>query len=163
MDRGGSRLAARFRKAVEDQDQSKRKQQEATRRTAEAARAARAELLRDLASLARDIGVLQVSEGSDGLTLRYRERYLHFAPDGDGDRVRVEFEGMGDEEHHLYRQAELGDRWVHAKRKRFRDDRVPLFDQGIEDLLVRGLGLPKPSEDAPAPAAAPEDAGKKRL
>src|SRR5207253_9038681 len=132
---------------------------DSARRAREAAQAARTQLLHDLAAIGREIGVLQVTEDKDGVLMRFRERYLHFGPEGDGDRVRIDFEGMGDEENSLYRQAELGDRWVHSRRRRSREDRAPLFDQGLEDLLVRGLGLPKPGTDAPPP----EDPGKKRL
>jgi hypothetical protein len=163
MDRGGSRLAARFRKAVLDQDDSRNKQEDSARRAREAAQAARLQLLADLASIGREIGALRVEEGKDGLTLRFRERYLHFGPEGDGDRVRVEFEGMGDEENALYRQAELGDKWVHSRRRRGREDRAPLFDQGLEDLLVRGLGLPKPGSAPDADPASASDPGRKRL
>lgn len=162
MDRGGSRLAARFRKAVLDQDDDRQRQEDAARRAREAAQAARAQLLEELAAIGREIGALQVTEDADGVLLRFRERYLHFGPVGDADRVRVEFEGMGDEENTLYRQAELGDRWVHARRRRAREDRAPLFDQGLEDLLVRGLGLPRPGEDVPVVDSA-SDPSKKRL
>lgn len=144
-----SRLAARFRKAVQSDEQARQSEQDAARLAAEAARAARDALLTELAEIAREIGVLEVQRGSDGLTLRYRERTLHLAPAASGDVV-VEVEGAGDEEHRLFRQPELGDRWVYSRKRRFnREDRVPLFDQGLEDLLVRGLGLPRPGDDEP--------------
>lgn len=156
-----SRLAARFKKAVEDRDAARRQSEEAAKKANAEAQAARSELMRDLATLAREIGSLQVKPDGDGLTLRYGERYLHFAPVGDQDRVRIEFEGMGDEEHVLFRQAELGHRWVYSRQRRFRDDRMPLFDAGIEELLVRGLGLPPPSDDLPPPE--PSTAARKKL
>jgi hypothetical protein len=81
------------------------------------------------------------------VTLRYEDRYVHFAPVGDLDRVTVEFEGMGDEKHALYREAQLGDRWVWSVTMRRRDDRKPFFDEGLEALLIRALGLPEPSDD----------------
>jgi hypothetical protein len=162
-----SRLAARFRKAVEDRDAARRQAEEAAKKATEEASAARAELLRDLATLAREIGSLVVKPEGDGLTLRYGERYLHFGPSGEGDRVRIEFEGMGDEEHVLYRQSELGHRWVYSRQRRFREDRIPLFDAGIEDLLVRGLGLPPPGDDPmgddPIVEPAPAGPGRKKL
>ena len=165
MDGRVSRLAARFRKAVLDRDEARKQAEDDARRAAEEARAARARLFTDLVVLAREIGVLRVEPEEGGLTLRFGERYLHFAAEGDGDRVRIEFEGMGDEEHALYRQAELGGRWVHHRRRNLsgklraagappglhRDDRVPFFDVGLEDLLVRGLGMPKPGDDEPEP------------
>ena len=151
-----SRLADRFRRAVEDEQAAEAESARAAAAATERASLARDELLGDLDALARGIGFLAVQRGNEGLTLRYRERYLHFAPIGDGD-LRVEFEGTGDDEHRLYRQAELGNRWVLLRRRRFREDRVPLFDQGIEDLLVNALGLPRPSDD-PGDAG-PSDAG----
>jgi hypothetical protein len=142
-----SRLAARFRKAVQSEEESKRERADASRRAQDEARVARDQLLVELAGIARDIGVLQVQRSRDGLTLRYGERYLHLAPHGDGD-IHVEFEGQGDEQHSLIRQPELGHRWVWIRRRRFnREDRLPLFDQGLEELLVRGLGLPRPGDD----------------
>lgn len=150
MDGRGSRLAARFRKAVQDEQSARRDAEQEARRRLEEARAAREALLAELATLVREIGVVEVRPGPDGLTLRYRERHVHLAPKGDQDRIDVEFDGQGDEQHWLYRQAELGGRWVYARKRRHRDDRLPLYDAGLEELLVRGLGLPPPAADAPA-------------
>lgn len=144
-----SRLAARFRKAVEDRDAAHRQSEETAKKAAADAQRARTELLGDLTALAREIGSLSVAPDGDGITIRYGERYLHLAPKGDHDQVLIEFEGMGDEEHVLYRQSELGNRWVYSRQRRFRQDRMPLFDAGLEELLVRGLGLPKPGDDPP--------------
>jgi hypothetical protein len=66
--------------------------------------------------------------------------------DGDGERVKLAYEGLAPEEGTLFRQPELGQRWVLFRKRGARESRVPLFDQGIEDLLVRVLGLPKPTE-----------------
>jgi hypothetical protein len=147
----GSRLAARFRQAVTDREAERRRAEDEAARAMEQARRARTELLADLRAFAREIGAVEAVPDGDGLTLRYGERFVHFEPEGDRDRVRVEVEGAGDEEHYLYRQPELGDRWVYARRRRLREDRMPLFDQGLEDLLVRGLGLPPPADVAPDP------------
>ncbi len=140
-----SRLGSRFKRAVEQAEDAKEQRQRSAAEVERQARLARAELFAELESLASEIGVLTVQRTKQGLTLRYRERYLHFAPEGVGD-VLVEFEGTGDDEHRLYREAELGQRWVHHHKRRFRELRVPLFDQGLEELLVTGLGLPRPDE-----------------
>lgn len=167
MDGRVSRLAARFKKAVRDESQARRDAEDAAARAGESARRARTALLAELLELAEQIGAVRASREGDGVTLRYGERYLHFEPEGDHDRVTVEFEGAGDEVHYLYRQAELGDRWVYVRQKRFRDDRVPLYDAGIEELLVRGLGMPRPGEDAgdddPNDGGPAEASGRKRL
>ncbi len=143
-----SGLAARFRKAVEVDQQARQESEDAQKRAIEAARAARDALIADLESLGREIGFLSVRREQGGLTLRYQERYLRFEPSGDTEVV-VEFEGTGDDRHRLFRQAELGNRWVYSCKRRFREDRVPLFDQGIEELLVTALGLPRPEEEPP--------------
>ncbi|MEO0605815.1 MAG: hypothetical protein AAF211_30565 [Myxococcota bacterium] len=155
-----SRLGSRFKRAVEKAEDAREQGQRSAQEAERQARLARAELFADLESLGKEIGVLTVQRTKQGLTLRYRERYLHFAPDGIGDVV-VEFEGTGDDVHRLYREAELGDRWVHHCKRRFRDLRVPLFDQGIEDLLVDALGLPRP-DDEPDPEPGPTDDGPPR-
>lgn len=140
-----SRLASRFRKAVEKAEDAKQQTERSAKAAEARAKEARDELFDELEALGNDIGFLTVQRRKQGLTLRYQERYLHFAPDGVGD-VTVEFEGTGDDTHRLYREAELGDRWVHLRKRRVRELRVPLFDQGIEELLVDALGLPRPDE-----------------
>lgn len=146
MENRGSRLAARFRQAVSEQEQAKQQaEQQRALATAEAQRA-RAELLVELEAFGREIGVVRVARQGEALTLRYGERYVQFEPNGDQDRLSVTIEGVKDEELWLFRQPELGNRWVAVRRRRSREDRVPLFDQGLEDLLVRGLGLPAPTD-----------------
>ena len=146
MSERSSRLAARFRRAVQRDQSTRARQAEQAQQAAEASRAAREALLEDLRGLAGDMGFLTVERSRDGLTLRYGERFVHFAPIGEGD-LEVEVEGTGDTVHRLYRQAELGNRWVYLRRRGRREDRLPLFDQGLEELLVNGLGLPRPSDD----------------
>ena len=155
MEGRGSRLAARFRKAVDDRDALQRQAEEAARTAAEDARSARQRLLSDLEGIARDIGDIEVTRPSGGLQLRHRGRVLGFVAKGDTDRIDVTLDAASDGEHWLYRQQELGARWVYARKRGVRDDRVPLFDQGLEDLLVRGLGLPPPSPDGAPPAEPP--------
>ncbi len=149
----GSRLAARFRQAVEREEATRRREEELRQRALDEGRAARETLLKELAEIGRGIGVLSVAQDASGLALKYRDRRLQFLRDGEGDRVRLAWEGLADgEEHWLYRQSELGNRWVYARRKKPRDDRLPLFDQGLEELLVRVLGLPRPGEEDVPPA-----------
>ena len=147
MDGFGSRLAARFKKAVEREEATRRREQEERQRVLDEGRAARERLLAELAAMGRAIGVVTVTLDDVALTLGLGARKLRFTRDGDGERVRLAWEGMADgEEHWLYRQAELGSRWVYARRRRGREDRVPLLDQGLEELLVKVLGLPAPGD-----------------
>ncbi len=149
MEGRGSRLAARFRKAVEDREAARRQAEEAARAAAEDARAARVRVLNDLESIARDIGSIDVARvpPPPALELRLQGRTMRFTPAGDADRVDIAMEDAAGEEHWLYRQAELGQRWVYARKRRGKEDRVPLFDLGLEELLVRALGLPRPAEE----------------
>jgi hypothetical protein len=159
MDGRGSRLAARFRQAVDDREALRRQAEESARAAAEDARSARQRLLADIEQIARDIGSIDVSRPSGALQLRLKGRVLGFAAaKGDGDRIDVTVDLPSDGEHWLYRQQELGARWVYAHKRGVRDDRVPLFDQGLEELLVRGLGLPPPTPEA---SPAPEPLSKK--
>ena len=81
-----------------------------------------------------------------GITFKHAGRYLHFGRDGDGERVKLSWDGLAPEEATLGRQPELADRWILTRKRGAREVRLPLFDQGLEELLVRVLGLPKPSE-----------------
>jgi hypothetical protein len=164
MEGRGSRLAARFRKAVEDRDAARRQAEEAARAAAEDARAARLRVLGDLESIARDIGNIEVSRSGTppALHLKLQGRTLTFTPVGDADRVDIGIQDAAGEEHWLYRQAELGQRWVYARKRRGKEDRVPLFDLGLEEVLVRGLALPRPEEGA-AEGEEEEEERKKRL
>lgn len=172
MEGRGSRLAARFRKAVEDRDTARRQAEEAARAAAEDARAARTRVLSDLETIARDIGSIDVARVPPPgrlppdappapLQLRLHGRALLFTPQGDADRIDVAIEDAAGEEHWLYRQAELGQRWVYARKRRGKEDRVPLFDLGLEELLIRALGLPRPEEEVEE--VEEREAGKKTL
>lgn len=156
MARRGQELAGRFNRVLHALEQrAERERQEREQRLAEG-REARRELLDDLGAFAEAVGHLQVQAKShdQGLTLRYRDRFLHFVPQGEGERLRVEFSGAEGEEHRLYREPELGNRWVWVSKRGNREDRLPLFDAGLEALVVRALSLPTPADmPAPEPAA----------
>ena len=160
MGERGRNLAARFKRALDvEKTEHRRREEDRERRLAEARRE-RAGLLEDLAAIGEAIGHIAVQRDDGAVTFRHAERYLHFEPMGEGERVRVEFEGSKGEEHRLYREAELGNRWVWVLRRQGREDRLPLFDAGLEELLVLALGLPRPGEVAASarPTATLEDA-----
>lgn len=144
MDGPSSKLAARFRRALETEEQRRQRERADEERAREDGRRAREALLDQLRALAVEIG-LQCEASASGLTLRHGAAYLHLQRDGDGERVRLVHEGMA-EEAVLFRQPELAHRWILLRKRGAREVRVPLFDQGVEDLLVRVLGLPKPGE-----------------
>ncbi|MFT4623772.1 MAG: hypothetical protein ACI8PZ_002428 [Myxococcota bacterium] len=153
MRRKGADLAARFRRAIRSDRDEKVEQERARDRALEAARAARGALLEELAAFAEAVGFLEVVTRGEALVVRYSDdvvREIVFTPSGDADRVQVGFTGQPAHEHHeLYRQPELGDLWVWSIRRVRREDRLPLFDAGLEELLVRGLNLPRPGDSEP--------------
>lgn len=142
----GIELGRRFKLALDDQAlQREREEQERKRRLAEA-REARKLLLGDLAAFGQEVGHLTVKTRGDGLVLRYGERSVTLEPMGGGDRIKVRFDGQGEGEHRLYREPALQLRWVYAVRTSHgADNRVLLFDDGLEELMVTALGLPRPS------------------
>jgi hypothetical protein len=143
------------------EEQRKRDEDARAKRLLEA-QGARAELLDNLGAFAEAVGHLKVQAKShdEGLTIRYLDQFIHFVPKGEGDRVEVIFGGSDGQEHRLYREPELNNRWIWVASQGGREDRLPLFDQGLEELLVRGLDLPRPAEgmdDVPVDTATLED------
>lgn len=145
----GRSLADRFRRAVEG-DAARRAREEAEEQgRRERASAARAALFRDLAGFADGVGVVQARPLEAGLALVYGARELRFVAVGDGDAVEVGWLDMDPEEsHRLFLEERLGGAWVWARKRRMRprEDQTLLWDAGLEELLVIGLGLPRPDE-----------------
>ncbi len=167
MERKPMGLAARFRQALADAEQGRRTAAEREAAALEEAQRARDTLFADLEGFAKDTGFVAARRDPDGVMLRYRHRWLQFTAVGESGAVKVTFEPMGEEDHRLYREPALQDRWVWVARRRTIEDRVPLFDKGLEELLVRALGLPRPGDAAPVsrpePVVAEEPKVKKKL
>lgn len=177
MGRRGSDLAARFRNALDSAEVERRRKEEERQRRLAAGREERDQLLDDLAEFGEAVGHIAVQKHDGGVTFRLNDRFLHFEPMGEGDRVRITYDDVGDDEHRLYREESLDHKWVWAMRRRGREDRLPLFDNGLEELMVMALKLPRPGESTPAALAGPtlddavpsskapepSDADKKRL
>lgn len=139
----GSGLAARFRQAVESEaEAAKRREREHAAREAAAVAAATA-LLGELAAFGRELGFAQVHSDASGVRLRHGGRELVFWS-GEAGQVWAGSAEKTDDRYRLYREAALDDRWVMAFRHRGQETRLPLFDQGLEELLVAVLGLPRP-------------------
>jgi len=158
----GSGLAARFRRAVEARERAHQLEDEQRVDRRREAVEARANFLARVSEFGEETGFIDVRADKDGVTLRFEDRFIHFAPQGDLDRVRVEFDGMGDERHILYREAHLDDRWVWSVTRRSREDLKPFFDEGLEALLIRALGLPSPADVDDEPEA-PSDSRSRSL
>ena len=147
MRRKGSGLADRFRRAVESEEQARKREDEDRQRRQLAAQAARETLFRDLLEFARALGFINAGLSGGALSMRHGDREVRFLPVGDSDRVEVDWEQQAEgERHQLYREANLNHRWVWVFTRRTREDRLPLFDDGLEEILVRGLGLPRPDD-----------------
>jgi len=147
-------LIARFRRAVQSEEQAQREQQQAAERARARALADRAELLRELAEMGRELAlgpVRHAQPGQEGevVTLTRGDRTLSFTADDPEERVEVavSFEGQGDEMFRLYREPQLEERWVLSFTRRGRAHRLPLFDVGLEELLILALDLPRPSDE----------------
>jgi hypothetical protein len=158
LDGKGSHLAERLKSAIEQSDTERDSRSEALQRRAEEGARARQALLEDLEQFAQAVGHVAVVRDDLGVSMRYRERALRFEPMGEGDRVRVTVEGWGNTtEHRVFRERDLADRWVLAYKKYGRDEKMPLFERGLEELMVGGLGLPRP-EPEPERAMSPRTA-----
>jgi len=143
-----SGLAARLREAVE-REEGKRTAGEKERLAGlERARQARSELFEELEQLGEELGFVGVARSTDRLRFSRADRWLEFIEDGAGDAVVLDFEGRSkDSVNRLYREAALEDRWVWVRSGRGKEDRLLLFDQGLELLLVHALDLPSPDRE----------------
>ena len=144
----GRDLASRFRDAIDRQQDERKLADQAREQRLEEARQARSALLQDVLGVMKSIGVIEITELEEGgFECRFEGRLLVFKPTGNGDRVEIEWcadapsRGFS---HDLYREEELGRRWVYRRIRPGQDDRLPLFDAGLEAILVQGLGLPEP-------------------
>lgn len=141
----GDDLAKRFKAALDDEARARAREDEARRIREEEGARALAELFGQLEAFAGAVGHLACQRDDLGVTLRYGLRGVRIEAEGDtGDRARVVLEGWpSTTDHRLYREAALGDRWVLLYRKHGHEQRIPLFDQGLEDLMTEALGLPR--------------------
>ncbi|HMV68532.1 MAG TPA: hypothetical protein PKA64_16905, partial [Myxococcota bacterium] len=129
---------------------------EARRRRRDEGEAARAELFDALARFAAESGAVTATRDGAQLVWTAGGREVRFDPVGPGDGVKVAWREGWAREGRLTRQAELGDRWVLSTGAAGVEERVMLVEAGLVRLMVRGLGLPEPGDDAaPAREVAP--------
>ena len=145
MGRRGRDLAQRFKRAVHAQALEAAELQAAEARERERKQALRTDLLNELEAFAHEIGVLEVRWDSESLVLGYGERTLSLVPVGDADVLEVTSQEVPeDHRHRLYLELRIGELWVWEWMRGHRVDREPLWDVGLEHLLVEHLGLPAP-------------------
>ncbi len=147
-------LADRFKRALDKgEDERARDRQAAERRAAEE-EAARTLLLDQLSEFAEAVGHVSFRRSAEGLVLRRGERGLRFLVEGNAG-LKVQVEGWpAASDHSLAREAALGDRWVLSFVKHGQTEKMPLFDRGLEELMVQGLGLPRPDAEPERPLGA---------
>ena len=144
MSSRGMELGRRFKAALDDLELQRQQEEEERKRRLAEGRVARQKLLAELDVFAREVGHLGVKSRGDGLELRFGDRSVFFDSMGGSDRIKVRYDGQGEGEHRLYREPALQMRWVYAVRTPHGDNRVLLFDDGLEELMVTALGLPRP-------------------
>jgi hypothetical protein len=134
-------LADRFRKALEDQEAAIDVAR--TRPLLDVAEA-RAALFARLTSFAGLVQQIEARPSEDALRLVFGERAVCFTATNAG--VKVTYEGWPlTETHTAWPEPALDGRWVLEFRRLGRVEQMPLFERGLEELLVHGLGLPRPS------------------
>lgn len=131
-------------------DAAERSQESSNNHAASAeARKRRAALLADLARFGRAVEHLDVREGPVGLLLRRGPRVLHFMPLGPADVVAVRGSDLVTGNHRLVWHPDH-DGWAWGVFNRDHLERyLPLFDEGLEELVHRVLHLPEPPRDLP--------------
>jgi hypothetical protein len=151
-ERRGSKLAERMKARLEEEEAERARAIAERERGLARGRAARDELFEDLESFAAVVGHLACARQGESLVIRRGDRFLECAPMGEGDRVRLTFSGSEGHDHRLYREAALDNRWVWSFTRPHRgEERLPLFDVGLEELLVLALEMPRVTEEEADP------------
>ena len=152
--RRGGKLAERMQRKLEEEEVRKAREEEARQAVLARARAERERLFEDLEAFAGVLDSVHCGQHGEALVLRRGERFVQFEPMGTAERVRVSFTGSEGEDHRFYQEANLSNRWVWAHSgKRRSEERVPLFDEGLERLMVRALELPPVLGSDPVPSS----------
>lgn len=144
MDFDNSRLASRLRDALEEQEAADVAAREAAARIAEEGGAARLALLDGLARFAGAIGHVEVERiGAGGVLLRRGLVSMAFEPEVEGSGVRVAWDRAPHRTHRVVRELQLQGRWVWEETFAGRTERRPFDEKALEELLARGLDLPR--------------------
>ena len=134
-------LADRFRKALEDQEIEQRT---TPRRPSVDVDEARAALFDRLAVFAGRVQAIEARRSEDALLLSSGGRGVRFRATDAG--LVVTYEGWPvAETHAAWPEPALDGRWVLEFHRLGRVEQLPMFDRGLEELLVHGLGLPRPA------------------
>jgi hypothetical protein len=149
-----SRLAQRFRAAIQQEAAAQRIAAEQERLERERLEGLRGQLLDDLAAFGAEVGSFRVERGEGVVTLRFQDRSLRFEAVGERGKVKVEGDGL-DGENKLFMQDPLG-RWVWSREDRYgREHREVLFDSGLEKLVSVVMEIAPLAEEEMSVSAAP--------
>jgi hypothetical protein len=125
-------------------------------------------LFTELEAFASATGLAEHRRVDEELQLRVGPLSVSFHHRDSEGRIELTWTEQRDGEAiELYREQALGNRWIWVHRFRGKETRLPLFDKGLEVLMVSCLGLPDPepeqaSVEAHADAATPSTVGRKR-
>lgn len=145
MEPRGSRLAGRLKEAQTGGAEAA--QPDPAEPPPQSGEEARADLFAALEGFAGELG-LPSRKDEDSLVIVQKEREVRLHATDNPNRLRVVLDQLGYvREHELARDRALSWRWVLHFKKHGRVERMPLFDQGLEELMVEGLGLPRPKSD----------------
>lgn len=134
-------LADRFRRALEDQEVEI--QSKPIRPSVDVAEA-RDALFQRLQAFAQQVQQIEAREAENSLLLSFGGRGVRFYPSEEG--VIVTYEGWPvAETHRAWPERALDGRWVLEFHRLGRVEQLPMFERGLEELLVHGLGLPRPA------------------
>ncbi len=147
-----SKLATRYTKALDAVYAAQEKAEEARRAWLAEAATHRAALLVELGELADAIGAVTVTRQPGRLALDYGARHLTFLEAEDGDTLDVMYPAAGDVSVVVGPQGQ----WSLVDD----GDATDFIPDGLERLLISGLGLPDP--DAPVVAEVEEGAAAGR-
>lgn len=161
-------LAARLNAAVDLESKQKAAAEEARQARLAEGREARDQLFTDLAEFGTLLGAISVAPGTSEsgereLTFKYRDQWIRFRQIGDSDQVEVSFDGSDDEEHRLFREPELAQRWVWHADTILKKDRHVLFTVGLEAMMTSILGMPDPTDHVSEPLPGEQKPEKRRL
>ena len=105
---------------------------------------ARTALFQRLATFAERVQQIDARQSDDSLVLTSGSRGIRFQPTTEG--LVVTYEGWPVvETHTAWPERALDGRWVLEFHRLGRVEQLPMFERGLEELLVHGLGLPRPA------------------
>lgn len=149
-----TQLGTRLNSALEEQRHAKYRAEQVRREWLLAAERVRSDLIDDLGSFAREVGVLQFKRTKTGLTLGYAGRSLEINEDVEGDALTVDY-GAASEQEFIVLQP--SGEWIYEST----DGEFPFIDEGLQVLLERALAIPMAGASTTTVVTSPEAEARK--